>query len=92
MEKDTIYRYVGTNGTIETGVHLPGVTAMKMYRLYADYGKRVTKDGKEYYTVSPLVPEDELKGNDHPVLLSKSSSVTNSVSIRHPPFLFLISL
>ena len=33
----------------------------KMYRLYADYGKRVTKDGKEYYTVSPLVPEDELE-------------------------------
>ena len=61
MEKDIIYRYVGTNGTIETGVHLPGVTAMKMYILYADYCKQVTKDGKEYYTVSPLVPEDELE-------------------------------
>ena len=31
MEKDTIYRYVGTKGTIETGVRLPGVTAIKMY-------------------------------------------------------------
>lgn len=61
MEKDIIYKYIGTNGTIETGVYLPGVTAMKMYRLYADYGKRVTNDGKEYYTVSPLIPEDELE-------------------------------
>ena len=61
MEKEKNQPQSGTNGTIETGVHLPGVTAMKMYRLYADYGKRVTKDGKEYYTVSPLVPEDELE-------------------------------
>lgn len=61
MEKDIIYRYIGTNGILETGINIPGATGIKMYRLISDYNKRVTKDGKEYYTVSPLIPEDELE-------------------------------
>lgn len=61
MEKDVVYRYIGTNGVIDSEIYLPGVASTKLYRLIADYNKRVTKDGKEYYTVSPLVPEDELE-------------------------------
>ncbi len=61
MEKDIIYRYIGTNGVIETGIYIPGASTTKMYRLFADYGKRVTRDGKELFSVSPLVPEDELE-------------------------------
>lgn len=61
VEKDVFYRYIGMNGTIDSPIQLPGISSIKMYRLIADYQKRLTKDGKDYYSVSPLVPENELK-------------------------------
>lgn len=45
MKKYTYYTYLGTNGTINTLIHLPGVYNVKSYKLEADEGKKLTKDG-----------------------------------------------
>jgi hypothetical protein len=37
------------------------VPATKLYRLITDYNKKLTRDGKEFFSISPLVPEDELE-------------------------------
>ena len=61
MEKEIVYRYMGSNGIIESSIQLAGVPATKLYRLITDYNKKLTRDGKEFFSISPVVPEDELK-------------------------------
>ena len=48
MKKTTYYTYLGTNGTIVSAVHLPGVYSIKKYSLVADEGKKLTCDGKTF--------------------------------------------
>ena len=61
MEKEIVYRYMGSNGIIESSIQLTGIPVTKLYRLIADYNKKLTRDGKEFFSISPLVPEDELE-------------------------------
>ena len=60
MTKTVYYTYLGTNGVIESPVHLEDIFYIRKYRLIADAGKRVTKDGKTFYT-TVMVPENELE-------------------------------
>lgn len=59
MTKETYYVYLGTNGTITSPVHLEDIYYTLRYRLTADKGYKLTKDGKEFVS-STMVSEDEL--------------------------------
>lgn len=58
MKKTVLYRYLGTNGTILSPVHLEDVYYTRIIRLVADPGKRLTDGERELGEV--LVPEDEV--------------------------------
>lgn len=49
MKKMTFYTYLGTNGTLTTPIHLPNVYCVKEFKLTADKGKKLTKDGETFY-------------------------------------------
>lgn len=59
MTKEVMYVYLGTNGTICSPVHLEDIYYIRKIRLWADDGKVITKDGKNYL-YRALVPEDEV--------------------------------
>ena len=60
MIKEIRYVYLGTNGTIESSVHLEDVYYIRKYRLRADdERKKLTKDYKHFYYMV-TVPEDEV--------------------------------
>lgn len=59
MTKTVYYTYLGTNGVIESPVHLEDIFYIRKLNLIADAGKRLTKDGKNFYT-SITIPEKEL--------------------------------
>lgn len=59
MTKTVYYTYLGTNGVIESPVHLEDVFYTRKLRLVADPGKQLTKDGKNFCSVA-MVPENEL--------------------------------
>lgn len=59
MTKTVYYTYLGTNGVIESPVHLEDAYYVRKLRLEADAGKQLTKDGKTFRTVV-MIPEDEL--------------------------------
>lgn len=48
MTKETLYMYLGTNGTIISPVHLEDIYYVRRYHLYADAGKVLTKDGRTF--------------------------------------------
>ena len=52
MEKEIVYRYMGSNGIIESSIQLSGIPATTLYRLIADYNKKLTRDGKEFFSIS----------------------------------------
>lgn len=58
MTKDVIYRYLGTNGIIESPVHLEGIYFVRLYQLTADKNKVLTDGNRK--VVSVRVPEDEV--------------------------------
>ena len=59
MTKEVMYVYLGTNGTICSPVHLEDIYYIRKIRLWADDGKVITTDGKNY-SYRALVPEDEV--------------------------------
>jgi hypothetical protein len=59
MTKEVMYVYLGTNGTICSPIHLEDIYYIRKIRLWADDGKVITKDGKNY-SYRALVPEDEV--------------------------------
>ena len=59
MTKTVYYTYLGTNGVIESPVHLEDIFYTRKLRLVADQGKQLTKDGKTFYSVI-MIPENEL--------------------------------
>lgn len=59
MTKTKLYVYLGTNGTIESPVHLEDIYYTTRYRLNADNGKKLTKDNENFYSAI-TIPEDEL--------------------------------
>lgn len=58
MKQNKYFRYLGTNGYIETSVELPGVYHTAYYQLVADEGK-VLFDGEQELS-SVIVPEREV--------------------------------
>ena len=59
MTKEIIYVYLGTNGTIESPVHLEDVYYTRRIRLMADAGKILTNGKVQRAIVT--VPEDEVE-------------------------------
>ena len=60
MTRTVIYRYLGTNGIIESPVHLEDIYYVRKLKLQADNGKKLTKDGKNK-VISIIIPEEELE-------------------------------
>lgn len=58
MTKQTIYVYLGTNGTIESPVHLEDIYYTRKVRLMADAGYTLT-NGKDFRLIV-TVPEDDI--------------------------------
>ena len=59
MTKESLYTYLGTNGTITSPVHLEDIYYTRKVRLTADAGKQLTKDDVNYSSVV-TVPEEEV--------------------------------
>lgn len=59
MKQTIIYTYLGTNGVIDSPIHLEGIYSVKKIRLQADEGKVITKDGVNFFD-SIIVPENEV--------------------------------
>lgn len=58
MTKQTIYRYLGTNGIIESPVHLEDIYYTRLVILTADKNKVLTNGVKKVKSVR--VPEEEV--------------------------------
>lgn len=48
MKQTVMYRYLGTNGVIDSPVYLEGIYSVKSISLMADAGYLLTKDGKSF--------------------------------------------
>ena len=59
MTKQVYYVYLGTNGVIESPVHLEDIYYIRKLILTADKGKKLTKDGKNF-VASVKITEEEL--------------------------------
>jgi hypothetical protein len=59
MTKQVYYVYLGTNGVIESPVHLEDIYYIRKLAITADRGKKLTKDGKTFVTFAKI-PEEEL--------------------------------
>lgn len=58
MTKITYYKYLGTNGTIVTPVHLEDIYYIRLLHLVADKGKKLTRDGKFFYKEITIAEDD----------------------------------
>ena len=58
MKKEVLYTYLGTNGTIQSPVHLEDIYYTRKLRLWADPKKLLTKDGKTFF-YRTIIQEDE---------------------------------
>lgn len=63
MTKETLYTYLGTNGTVTTPVHLEGIPAMVQYRLKAAKDKVLT-DGNCKTTSATVLEADLSKWSE----------------------------
>lgn len=59
MTKTVLYKYLGTNGTIVSPVHLEDTYYIRQIKLTAKTGKQLTKNFFDYFS-SVVVPEDEV--------------------------------
>lgn len=57
MTRQIMYRYLGTNGVIESPVHLEDIYYVRLVRLSADEGKMLTNGQVKKSIVT--VPEEE---------------------------------
>lgn len=60
MTRTVMYRYMGTNGIIESPVHLEGIYCIKFIKLIAD-PKKVLTDGKLRMPIVTTTEEEEGK-------------------------------
>lgn len=58
MIKSVLYKYLGTNGIIETPVHLEDIYYIRMISLTADDGKILTDGNRKVHSIR--VPEEEV--------------------------------
>lgn len=61
MTKQIYYRYLGTNGTLLSPIHIEGVYSVKLIKIIADPDKILTCDDGITKKNSVLVPEEEEK-------------------------------
>jgi hypothetical protein len=59
MKQTKMYRYLGTNGIIDSPVHLEGIYFVSSILLVADEGKSLTKDGKSLVKSIRVANEEE---------------------------------
>ena len=59
MRQDLYYLYLCENGTLLTTAKMSNVPYIKKYRLSAEAGHKITKDGINFYT-DTLVLEEEV--------------------------------
>lgn len=59
MKKEIFYTYLGTNGIINSPIHLEGIYSIKKVRLIADSKKVLTKDNENFF-VTVEIPESEI--------------------------------
>lgn len=59
MTQQVIYKYLGTNGVIESPVHLEDIYYVRLLHLTADKDKWLVNGDKRVKSVR--IPEDELK-------------------------------
>ena len=59
MTKEVIYVYLGTNGIIQSPIHLEDVYYIRKCRLWADKDKVLTKDGKSFVRTI-IIPEEDI--------------------------------
>ena len=59
MKQTIMYRYLGTNGVIDSPVHLEGIYSVKSLSLMADAGYVLTKDGKNFVKSVRVADEAE---------------------------------
>lgn len=60
MTKQVLYRYLGTNGTILTPIHLEGAYGVKLIKIIADSDKMLTCDNGITLRNSVLIPEEQV--------------------------------
>lgn len=60
MTKEILYVYLGTNGVIQSPIHLEDIYYIRKYRLWADKNKLLTKDHKDFVKTI-IIPESEVK-------------------------------
>jgi hypothetical protein len=60
MIKQVMYRYLGTNGTLETPIHLEDIYYTRFCRLFAEPGMKLTKDNKTFFSMVRVNDEEEL--------------------------------
>lgn len=60
MKKQTLYTYLGTNGTITSPVHLEDIYYTSKCKLTADKDMVLTKDD-EFFVETIVVPYDEVE-------------------------------
>lgn len=58
MKKQVIYKYLGTNGVLETPIHLEDIYYIRLIDLKADEGKILTNGERKTYFVR--VPEEDV--------------------------------
>jgi len=58
MTKQVFYKYLGTNGVIESPVHLEDIYYVRLILLQADKGKILTDGTRKVQSVK--VPEEEV--------------------------------
>ena len=58
MKKMVIYRYLGTNGVIDSPIHLEDIYYTRLIQISADEGKVLTNGTSRLDVVT--VPEDEV--------------------------------
>lgn len=58
MTKKVLYKYLGTNGVIETPIHLEDIYYVRVIILTADDGKLLTDGDRKVFSVR--VPEEEV--------------------------------
>lgn len=59
MKTEVMYRYLGTNGIIDSPVHLEDIYYTRRLHLIADEGKKLTRDGTTLVS-SAFIAEEEL--------------------------------
>lgn len=58
MKKQVFYRYLGTNGVLETPIHLEDIYYVRIFRISAEEGKILTDGNVKVYAAN--VSESEL--------------------------------